>query len=70
MKELEMLEMELSLLKDNIKRIKKYQKSEENKKWKPYNSRVVGEFKHRLTSLKQRMTLASKLTTSELFKKN
>lgn len=68
MKELEMLEMELMLLQDNIKRIKNYAKERENKKWNPCSSRVVGEFKHRLTSLKQRMTLSSNLTTSDLFK--
>ena len=68
MNELEMLEMELMLLQDNIKRIKEFSKEYQNEKWKPYSSRVVGEFKHRLTSLKQRMTLASKLTTSDIFK--
>jgi hypothetical protein len=68
MKELEMLEMELSLLLDNIKRLKEYKDENENNKWTPCNSRVVGEFKHRLTALKQRMTLVSQINTSQLFK--
>jgi hypothetical protein len=68
MKELEMLEMELKLLQDNINRLKAYQKDKENQKLKPYNSLVVGEFKHRLIALKQRITLVSQITTNQLFK--
>ena len=67
MKELEMFEMELKLLQDNIKRLKAYQKDNENKKWHPCHSNVVGEFKHRLIALKQRITLVSKITTNQLF---
>ena len=69
MEELEMLEMEIKLLQDNIKRLKRYAKDDINLEWKPYNSNVVGEFKHRLIALKQRITLVSKITTSDLFKK-
>lgn len=68
MKELEMFEMELKLLQDNIKRLKAYQKDKENQKWHPCNSNVVGEFKHRLIALKQRITLVSQITTSQLFR--
>jgi len=67
MKQLEMLEHELILLQDNIKRLKDFQKENKDEKWKPYNSHVVGEFKHRIIALKQRLTLASKITTSDLF---
>ena len=67
MKELEMLEMELKLLQDNIKRLKAYQKDNENETWKPCKSNVVGEFKHRLIALKQRITLVSEITTNQLF---
>lgn len=68
MKELEMLEMEIKLLQDNIERLKQFAKDNDNFKWKPYSSNVVGEFKHRLISLKQRITLVSKITTSDIFK--
>jgi hypothetical protein len=67
MEQLQLLEMELKLIQENIKRIKEFQKNEDNKKYKPYNSNVVGEFKHRCTSLKQRLTLVSKIVTSDLF---
>jgi len=68
MKELEMFEMELKLIQDNIKRLKSYQKDQENQKWMPSHSHVVGEFKHRLIALKQRITLVCNITTNELFK--
>ena len=68
MKELEMFEIELKLIQDNIKRLKQYQKNTENKQWKPYHSNVVGELKHRLIALKQRITLVCNITTSDLFK--
>jgi len=68
MKQLEMLESELILLQDNIKRIKDYQKQNKDEKWNPYNSHVIGEFKHRIVALKQRLTLASRITTRDLFK--
>lgn len=68
MEEIKFLEQELLMMLDNIKRIKQYQKDEENKKWKPYQSRVVGELKHRAVALKSRLTLVQKTITSDLFK--
>ena len=63
MNELEMLEMELQLLQDNIERLKKFKEKCNKNGCTYYNSRVVGEFKHRLITLKQRITLASSVTT-------
>jgi len=68
MKQLELLEQELKMILENIERVKKYQKNEDNKKWRPYHSHVVGELKHRCISLKQRLTLVCKITTNDLFK--
>lgn len=68
MKELQMFEQELLLIQDNIKRLKEYKNNDENKKYKPYHSHVVGELKHRLTALKQRITLVNNITTYDLFK--
>jgi len=68
MKELELLEMELILLQDNIKRLKEFKKEQDKVSWVLNNSAVVGEFKHRLVSLKSRLTLVSKITTHEYLK--
>jgi predicted nuclease with TOPRIM domain len=68
MKQLELLEQELKMVQENIQRIKEYQKDEQNKAYKPYNSHVVGELKHRLTALKQRITLVNGITTSDLWR--
>lgn len=68
MEKLELLEAEIKLLLDNIKRIRDYKDSFEEDKWTPNNSRVVGEFKHRTIALKQSLTIASNITTSDLFK--
>ena len=68
MKELEMFEMEFKLIQDNIKRLKQYQKDELNQNWKPCHSNVVGELKHRLIALKQRITLVCNINTNDLFK--
>ena len=65
MKELELLELELLLLADCIARVKQYR--EDKKNYRNVTSLPVGELKHRLTALKQRMTLASKITTSDLW---
>ena len=62
MKEIELLELEIKLLLDNIKRLKAFAKNSQHQ----YQSSVVGEFKHRLIALKQRLTLASKIVTSDL----
>jgi hypothetical protein len=67
MEELEMFEIELKLIQDNINRLKQYKKDNESEKWKPCQSNVVGEFKHRLIALKQRITLVCKVTTQDLF---
>jgi len=67
MKQLELLEQELKMIQENIQRVKKYQKEQKLEKWKPYNSLVVGELKHRLIALKQRITLVSQITTTDLF---
>ena len=68
MKQLELLEQELKMVQENIQRVKKYQKEEQNKKYRPYHSHVVGELKHRLIALKQRITLVNDITTSDLWR--
>ena len=68
MEEIKLLEMEIKLLQDNIKRIKEFIDINKDEKWTPYSSNVVGEFKHRLISLKQRITITSKIVTYNLFK--
>lgn len=67
MKQLQLLEQELIMLQENIERIKKYQKEGQNVS--NSQSRVVGEFKHRIVALKQRLTLVSKMNTNSLFRK-
>lgn len=66
MKEIEMLEQELILMLDNINRLKEFKKSFKKGDWKPYNSNIVGELKHRGVALKQRLTLVSNITTQTL----
>ena len=68
MKQLELLEQELLMVQENIERIKNYKKEYENQKWQPGQSNVVGELKHRIIALKQRLTLVSSITTNRLFK--
>mgnify|MGYP000968884002 CR=1 FL=1 len=65
-KKIELLENELYLLIDNIERLKAYQQKCEKRGFVPYNSLVVGEIKHRMTALKQRLTICSKITTGDL----
>lgn len=66
-KQIELLEQELHMLLDNIKRLKEYQqKCEKRHGYMPYQSLVVGEIKHRMTALKQRLTICSKITTGDL----
>ena len=65
-KKIELLENELYLLIDNIERLKAYQQKCEKIGFVPYNSLVVGEIKHRMTALKQRLTICSKITTGDL----
>jgi len=52
---------------ENIERLKTYRNDEQNKKWRPYHSNVVGELKHRSVALKQRLTLVSKIATYQIF---
>ena len=69
MEEIDRLESELTLMLDNVKRLKAFagQCSESPSKWVPYSSNVMGELKHRAVALKQRLTLISHLSTSNLF---
>lgn len=67
MEQIEFLEQELLMILENIKRVKDYKNDEDNKKWKPYHSHVVGELKHRAVALKTRLTLINKMSTSDLF---
>ena len=67
MEQLEFLKQELKMVQDNIKRIENYQKEQKESKWKPSQSNVIGEFKHRIIALKQRLTLVSQITTRDLF---
>ena len=70
MEEIDRLESELTLMLDNVKRLKAFagQYSENPSNWIPYSSNVMGELKHRAVALKQRLTLISHLSTSSLFK--
>lgn len=70
MKQLELLEQELKMIQENIQRVKKYQKQNIKSEYKPYNSHVFGELKHRLIALKQRIVLINKESTYSLFDKN
>jgi hypothetical protein len=67
MKQLELLEQELLMLQENINRLKKFKKEYEKQEWTPSKSNVVGELKHRIISLKQRLTLVSGINTIDLF---
>ena len=66
MEEILLLELEIMLLQDNIKRIRKYKEDNESE-YQYYASHVFGEFKHRLVALKQRCTLINKLSTKDLW---
>lgn len=66
-KQLEMVEQELNLYLDNIKRLKKdieYNKSIKND---VYSSSIFGELKHRGITLKNRITLFNKVSTRDLY---
>ena len=66
-KQMELLEQELYMLLDNFKRLKEYQqKCEKQQGYVPYQSLVVGEIKHRMMALKQRLTICYKITTGDL----
>ena len=66
--QMKLLEDEIYLLLDNLERLKEYQKECESQKYVPYNSLVVGEIKHRMIALKQRLTICSKISTYNLLK--
>jgi hypothetical protein len=68
MEQIELLEAELILMQDNIRRLKDYVLDEKNRGWKPCQSNVVGELKHRSVALKQRLTEIQKINTSNLFR--
>ena len=70
MEQLEFLKQELRMLQENIKRLEKFQKENQKNKNYLYQSNVVGEFKHRIIALKQRLTLVSQITTRDLFEDN
>lgn len=66
-KQMKLLEQELHMLLDNIKRLKEYQqKCGKQHGYMPYQSLIVGEIKHRMIALKQRLTICSKITTGDL----
>lgn len=67
-KELNYLEQEFEMMIDNIKRVKEYANHEDNKRYKPSSSLVIGELKHRAVTLKQRLTKVSKTNTWGLCK--
>ena len=68
MEQIELLEAELILMQDNIKRLKDYVLEEQNKKWKPCQSNVLGELKHRSVAIKQRLTQIQELNTLQFFR--
>ena len=69
MEEIDRLESELKLMLDNIVRLKAFvaEYSESPSSWHPTSSNVMGELKHRGVALKQRLTIISHVTTSNLF---
>jgi len=66
--QMKLLEDEIYLLLDNLERLKEYQKKCEEQGYAPYNSLVVGEIKHRMIALKQRLTICSRISTENLLK--
>ncbi len=67
MKHIELLEKEIELLLDNIKRVKDFKKENDASKYKQYSSLVYGELKHRCVALKQRLTIINKTSTEDIF---
>lgn len=65
--ELDNLEYELKQMLDNIERVRDYADSLENEKYKPYQSLVVGELKHRCVVLKSTLTRVGKIRTGDLW---
>ena len=69
MKALDILENELLVMLDNIKRIKenKYNGKENELEYKQSCSNLVSEFKYKIATLKQILTLVSTLRTKHIF---
>lgn len=67
MEELKLLQSEMVLLNDTIKRLKKYKKDNQFG-YMPYNTLIVGELKHRCVAMKQRLTIINKLNSQIILK--
>lgn len=67
MKELDNLKYELKQMLDNIERVRGYADSLKNEKYKPYQSLVVGELKHRCVALRSTLTRVGKIKTEDLW---
>lgn len=68
MEQLDLLEQELKMLLENIERVKSFKKENEGNRYRLSNSNVIGELKHRMIALKQRLTLAGKINTYDYLK--
>ena len=60
---LDLLEAELILLQDNIKRAKKFIEEEKDNKYGNYNSSIIGELKHRCTAVKKKLSKVNSMST-------
>lgn len=67
MKGIDILEKELLAMLDNINRIKENKDKYKHDEFKPTCSALVTEFKHRIATLKQILTLVSTLRTKHIF---
>jgi hypothetical protein len=63
MEQIELLEAELILMQDNIKRLKDFYLKKKEEIFTQHQSLVVGELKHRAVALKQRLTEIQKINT-------
>jgi len=68
-KQLEFLKQELLQLLDNIERIEIRKELEKNDKYYSYKTKEVGELKHRMVSIKHRMSSLRKVCSYDLLKK-
>jgi hypothetical protein len=68
MEQIELLEAELILMQDNVKRLKEFYLKQKKEKFVQHQSLVVGELKHRAVALKQRLTEIQKINTHEITK--
>jgi hypothetical protein len=67
-KQLEFLKQELLQLLDNIERIEIRKDLEKNMKYPSYKTKEVGELKHRMVSIKHRMSSLRTVCSSDLLK--